>query len=206
MYTIDMLLNHKTKTTNFNQALKSIVDAPSQNDIPLDVLCWLIQQSQKKELKNVKLDNPFKLASLFRAKKDVRYYLTAIHSTGEFLEASNGHTYIRINHKVDPGFYSDSGILLPEFNAKFPYVGPKLAEGMTVIESFAFDDGIACFAGEVAVKHWTDKKGHKHAFAEDYIKTMKRLGQSSFDLIEFCGGAMCLKTDFYTAIVMPIRL
>jgi len=86
----------------------------------LNVLHYLIQKQVGKEIKARPITDPFKLASLFMGKKDVRYYLNYVYSDGIFLTASNGHIAAKIKHQCDPGYYDGAGNLQADVDAKYP--------------------------------------------------------------------------------------
>jgi len=121
---LNLLLETKTPGIDANTALQTLLEFNTVERLSSSetlALAWLVQAAQKKALAKLKpSDSPFKLASLFRAKKDVRYYLNAIYSDGEKLLASDGHTLIRINHTVPKGFYHDNGIVNSDIEAVFP--------------------------------------------------------------------------------------
>ena len=122
--TINALLEIKTHGIDADKALKIMLDCETLDrcsSAEILAIAYLVQTAQKKAMAKIKpSDSPFKLASLFRAKKDVRYYLTAIYSDDEKLLASDGHTIIRVNHAVPAGWYHDNGMVNSDMDAVFP--------------------------------------------------------------------------------------
>jgi len=119
---LDMLNKHSSiKTLDAAIFAASQIDWNNNDTDARNALAWLIANAQKKALAKVKpLDCPFKLASLFLAdKKDPRYYLQQIYSTGTHLVASNGHVLIKINHVCEPGFYDALGNKT-DMDARYP--------------------------------------------------------------------------------------
>jgi len=147
----------------------------SHNDFETrKILAYFIANAQKKALTKIKpLDCPFKLASLFLSdKKDPRYYLQQIYSTGTHLVASNGHVLIRIDHACDAGFYDAMGHKT-DMDARYPdfkkvmhnfNVGCKVTLNN---ESLAFYDS--------KIKSYTYNESHQ--FCSTYIDLLiKKLG------------------------------
>lgn len=69
----------------------------------------------------------FDLLRMFRGKKDVRYYLNAIYSDGEWLMAANGHVAVRFKTDLPVGYYDDA--LTPiKVDGRYPDIGRVMAK------------------------------------------------------------------------------
>ena len=105
------------KKMNYQKAYAILANSLRIEDLPieeLDAIRFLIARCATKENAAIKpTDSPFKLASLFVAKQDPRFYLTGIHSDGNCLRASNGHVAIEVSHQHEPGVYDALGIRIP---------------------------------------------------------------------------------------------
>jgi hypothetical protein len=165
--------------------------------------------TQKKALAKLKpSDSPFKLASLFRAKKDVRYYLNAIYSDGENLIASDGHAIIKINHTVPAGWYHDNGIVNPDMDAKFP-------DFMRVYNTKSTDTANGCNPLDAnnewymmdakkpyqIVRVTSDANKDGIWFNADYIDRARRAGATAYYL---CEGSLYFTGPNFDGFVMHI--
>jgi hypothetical protein len=172
MITLNELNAMPTKGYKYQQALVALTNDPAIGRLDDHVklaIAYLVQAQAKKEVAKLKPnESPFKLASLFIGKKDVRYYLNEIHSTGTHLEASNGHTYIRINHAVEPGFYDALGNKT-EMKTKYPVIGNKL-EKLRNGNLFNLEGEI------IALEKYNIVKIGPLYMMEEYVKQLKKTG------------------------------
>jgi len=140
---------------------------------------WLLKQTQKKEAARLKTDGPFKLASLFLAKRDVREFLNSIYSDGQYLIASNGRVLIRVAHRVDPGYYDVFGnLILPEIG-KYPDFSRLFnsASKQTPLLDLA-DAKLVQSTAKIQVGVFETEYGPA-AFNVDYLQLLKRVGIKS---------------------------
>jgi len=205
---IDYMMSCKTgKSLDFNKALYTLVN--SFNDLPQEVIepiCYLIQQVAKKEVKAMNLDNPFKVCSLFRAKKDVRYYLNHIYSNNEYLIASDGCSLVRVKHEVPAGYYSDTGIMQHDTDyAKFPNF-EKAYNKISYDRVYNIDELKIGGILSDGTKYLTiESKSNLYAFDESLINRIKKLGITEFYLLDSLTG-LHFKHNNIDGILMCIRV
>ena len=205
MSNIKCLLESKVRSSlSYNEALATL--AGFYDDIPDTIkesIIYMVQTAQTKEKGLVKLNNPFKLASLFRAKKELRYYLNYIYSSGECLVASTGYVLISVPHKCEPGFYSDTGILVegPEFS-KYPDFNRHLAS-INKDKSYVISD--FKIGGVVGKNKYLILEGVDIAFDGAYINLIKRVGVKEVYLLNLNKG-LYFKSPAFEGLVMSMRV
>ena len=222
---IEFLTTAKSAITDYNKALHVLSNDETLYNLDsetMHAILYLVQKAAKKEVAATKatLDNPFKLASLFMSKKDVRYYLNFIYSDGKDLLASSGHVLIRLNNQNKPeGFYDATGAMIhgPEF-AKFPKfdsvykfvnTDPENAVNTEQGEqsSYSANQG----KKTVLVRKLATENGKVEAwFQQEYLSIFKRIGLKTAYLCPMQGSSasstLYAKTDSFEAIIMPTRM
>ena len=147
-------------------------------------LAYYINASQKKDFKNIKNDCPFKLASYFIGKKDVRYYLNYIYSNGEELIGSNGHVLIKVKHAIDSGFYTKEKVKI-DMDTKYPNFDKVFNQPLTT--EIDIDSGIKFqYDLKITAIGYNTTEGKQINFNVKYIELLKRLGIKKIQL--FSGG------------------
>ena len=208
MFTLKNIKSDDKVSMNNIEAFSQLIQGNDMlSELPLHLqrsILFLAQSANKKEQGKVKLDNPFKLASLFMAKDDVRYYLNYIHSTGESLIASNGHVLIRITQFFEQGFYNKSGVLVENKDfAKFPdfqkvYEKPK----SELFELDISDQSI----------HYHNKKQVIYVkindtyYMKQYIDILKKIGIDKVSQSEEKDmKILYFSKDNFSGVIMPIK-
>ncbi len=198
------------------QAVGLILADPKIDDLAPDTLAaiaMLINKGEKRAASKKDLENPFWIAAQFMAKNDIRYYLNNIYSDGENLIASDGHRLVKINHKVEPGFYTPSGQL--EFgpdHARFPnfnrvYNQAWLEDQPVTLAEFSDEKMIDTDKPFPAIAYTlTSAKNEKVRvwFNRGYIEAVQKLGITSA-VIAANFSALKFEGPNFTGIVMPIR-
>jgi hypothetical protein len=200
---INLLLKKPNDNITFNQALADIATIADNLDAQaITALQYMINKAQKKEAGQLKLDNPFKVASLFMAKKDIRFYLNFIYSDGAHLIASNGHIAIVVNHACQSGFYNSTGTLIEnEDFAKLPNFDKYLQLVNEIeINPDALKNGELKIDGKYQVRCIDNNVW----FNDDYLAIFRRLKPENIYLINHYH--LLAKADNYTAIIMPISV
>jgi len=213
MSKLNLLLETKINDMDANKALSIILEYDTESKLTMEetrVLCWLVQETQKKKLGKLKpSDSPFKMATLFRAKKDIRYYLNKIYSNGTHLIASDGHTVIRINHAVDTGYYYDNGMLDDSIDAKFPDFSRVVETINTSIENQCDplnpNNERELFGGRKPspIIHVTSENNEKGSwFNAGYVDRTRRVGATKYYL---CDDNLYFVGDNFDGFIMKIR-
>ena len=209
---LNLLLETKTPGINADKALKTLLEWNTVERLSSDetlALCWLVQATQKKALAKLKpSDSPFKLASLFRAKTDVRYYLNAIYSDGEKLIACDGHTIIRVNHTAPKGYYHDNGLANPAMDAKYPdfsrinkTINTQLYNECNPLDAGNTRDMIDA-KKPFQVVHVTSEANKTGAwFNADYVDRARRAGATAYYI---CEGNLYFVGPNFDGFVMQI--
>ncbi|MDE3021836.1 MAG: hypothetical protein KGI54_08255 [Pseudomonadota bacterium] len=211
---INTLLTVPSKNMGFNKALHMLAgkDTLDLTDPEYsNTIRWLIQKAAQKEKASVNpKDNHWKLASLFRANKDVRYYLNMIHATGSHLVASNGHVLIQIENNAPPGFYSDTGILLEGSDyAKFPDFNRIMG---TVNKECPIDylkGETGSYSTKTSAVHYrkltakTSGTQLASAYYLEYLNILKRIGIKTAYLCESC---LYFEGEGFKGLIMPMRI
>jgi len=175
MITLQQFSNFPVKGSSYHDAIKTLVNDDMLSDLnseTIKAISFLVQQQAKKELKALKLDNPFKLASLFHGKKDVRNYLNYIYATGDHLISSNGHIMIKIENKSNVGFYNDIG---QKNDMEVRYSSLDILKSVNFDNPVNLNDGVEGVAGSVKYKEYEFNDKYI-AFNSDYIAILKRIG------------------------------
>jgi len=209
---LNLLLETKTPGIDADKALKILLECETLDrcaSVEILAICWLVQATQKKALAKLKpSDSPFKLASLFRAKKDIRCYLNAIYSDGEKLLGCDGHTIIRINHTVPKGFYHDNGIINPYIEAVFPDLSrvDKTINTQSYNECNPLDannerDMMGAKKPFQVVRVTSEANKDGLWFNADYIDRARRAGATAYYL---CEGSLYFTGPNFDGFVMQI--
>jgi len=210
---LNLLLETKTTGIDANKALQTLLEFNTVERLSSSetlALAWLVQATQKKALATLKpSDSPFKLASLFRAKKDVRYCLNAIYSDGEYLLGCDGHTIIRINHTVPKGFYHDNGIINPDIEAVFPDFmrvyntkNTSIANECNPLDANNERDMLSAKKPFQVVRVASEANKTGAWFNADYIDRTRRAGATAYYL---CEGSLYFTGPNFDGFVMQIR-
>ena len=172
--TLDVInKNSSIKTLDAAIFAASQIDWNNNDKEARNALSWLIANAQKKALAKVKPMNcPFKLASIFMAKKDVRYYLQQIYSTGTHLVASNGHVLIKIYHACESGFYDAMGSKT-YMEARYPEFDKMMANFHRDYQVALINDTLKFYDAKIKSYTYSDN----HIFDAKYIDFLtKKLG------------------------------
>lgn len=167
-----------------------------------DALRYMITKATTKEKAALKPnENPFKLASLFMAKKDPRYYLCGIHATGTHLIAINGHMIIMVEHACEPGVYDALGVRIPDSSEwKLPDVSRYFKLQFSPVDYLSGEESI--------VGHTPARLLGGTKFDINYLKLLKRINTketglstdtiNNFRVLQFVG-------DNFKGILMPLN-
>jgi len=175
MINLQQFNNFSVKGFSYDDALRTLVNDDMLSDLnskTIKAISFLVQSQAKKELKALKLDNPFKLASLFHGKKDIRNYLNYIYATGDHLISSNGHIMIKIENKSDVGFYNDIG---QKNDMEVGYPSLNILESVNFDNPINLSDGVEGIEGSFKYKEYEFNDKYI-AFNSDYIAILKRIG------------------------------
>ena len=187
---------------NYLQAKFELQDAPFEYKQAID---YLLAQQRKKEVKALKISNPYKLASMFRAKKDGRKYLNYIYSAGSKLIASNGHIAVEIDHVAPEGYYDDMGAPLSGIEYKYPsgmFERVFSAEGERV--DIEFKDGTEKVQRVGKKEYFTKLTFGKFALNKCYVDLFKKAGATGG---VYNGFTLVIGLPQHNArgIIMPLR-
>lgn len=208
------------KKITFNTALLQLSNDPKLLELDamsIEAVRFLIMTSEKKVVAPLKTNDPFKLASLFMAKNDIRYYLNHIYSDGKQLIASNGHVLIRVQHECQEGFYTKAGIReydadyakFPDFTKAFQKVNDKMIAKIIDGEKRIVTSKMTGkqVTSEMTVQQVTgiSDTGETKTewFNRDYLALVKRIKP---DHISLGDDVLYFKGSNFDGIVMPIRV
>jgi len=168
----------------------------------LRIVAYLLDKQRKKELATVKpLNDPFKLASLFMGKNDIRNYLNEIYSDGTHLIASDGHALIKIHHQCAAGYYDAHGVKTdtyakyPDFNRVLNDKSPRYDAELSSSETFMYSPKVK--AGKL------EANGKTHAYPFLSIQILKKIGVKTVQINE-CGNMFfesCTFTGAMTSLL-----
>lgn len=184
---------------NYTQAKFELQNAPIEYKEAID---YLLAQQRKKEVKALKISNPYKLASMFRAKRDKRKHLNYIYSNGSKLIASNGYIAIEIDHVAPEGYYDDLGAPLSGIECRYS----------SFDRAFSFNLERVCieFKDEVEMvrisgkKYVSDLAFGNIMFNKKYVDLFKKAGATGG---VYNGFALIVDLPKHNArgIIMPLR-
>lgn len=175
--------------------LSDVLKAPSELKHAVQ---WLLDNQAKKEIAAKPITDPFKMASLFMAKQDTRFYLNYIYSNGTHIIASNGSTLIKIKHACAAGFYDALGTPV-ELDARYPYFAA--ARVLNATRSGNYD--ITQLQSEPLSKKIRAAKIGNMYFNEAYIKTAQKLGVKNVELFD----RGCVReTDAFVVVIMSMEV
>ena len=192
------------KNMNYQKAFAALAEDLNIEQLDpytLDAIRYMVTKASGKEKAALKPNaSPFKLASLFMAKKDRRYYLCGIHANGTHLVATNGHMVIMVEHACEPGVYDALGMPIPGANEwKLPDVSRYFKLHFNPVDYLSGEESIV---GHTPARLLGDTK-----FSIEYLKLIKRINTKETGLsaetinerrvLHFAG-------DNFKGILMPI--
>ena len=207
MFTLKNIKSDDKINLTIDSSIKCLIDNNNVlSKVNIDIqksILFLAQTCVKKQASKIKLDNPFKMASLFMGKNDNRKYLNYIYSNGTELIASNGHILIRIKAEHEPGFYNRLGVLCetPDF-AKFPEF-TRVIEAKS-IDAINIDSGIESLEYWEGKEHFVTKYLDTVIYDSKYLNILRKIGIIEFELKDT--NNIYFKKDNFDGVVMPIRV
>lgn len=167
----------------------------------IDAIRYMVAKAAIKEKSALKPnENPFKLASLFMAKKDPRYYLCGIHATGKQLMACNGHIVIVVDHECDEGVYDALGMAVPDSS---DWKLPNFSRYFDLnYESIDYLNGDESMVHDTPTRLIGDTK-----FSIDYLNLIKRINPKETKLsVEtmHVGKIFQFIGDNFKGVLMPL--
>lgn len=192
------------KKMNYSDALAALANDPAIENLDfytIDAIRFMVSKAAAKEKAALKVtDSPFKLASLFMAKKDPRYYLCGIHADGQTLTASNSHIAVRVAHECPAAIYDAMGVEIPDSKDwKMPNTSLWFDISSAEID---IESGINGMVGKTVAKVFGDK-----SFDAGYLKTIKRAGATRYEIATVSiNGLYCLKFfgPNFSGVLMPL--
>ena len=184
---------------NYEQAKFELQNAPIEYRQAID---YLLDQQRKKEVKALKISNPYKLASMFRAKNNKRKHLNYIYSTGSKLIASNGYVAIEIDHVAPEGYYDDLGEPLPGIDYKYPSFDRAFSYNLERV-CIEFKDEVETVRTE-GKKYVSQLTFGNIMFNKKYVDLFKKAGATGG---VYNGTALIVDLPKHNArgIIMPLR-
>ena len=185
---------------NYEQAKFELQDAPIEYKEAID---YLLDQQRKKEVKALKISNPYKLAGMFRAKEDKRKYLNYIYSAGSKLVASNGYVAVEIDHVAPEGYYDDLGAPLSGIEYKYPSFDRAFSTNTERI-CIEFKDEVETVRTEGKKKYISQLTFGNIMFNKKYVDLFRKAGATGG---VYNGFALIVDLPHHNArgIIMPLR-
>lgn len=193
------------KNMNYQKAFAALandLNVEKLDQYTIDAIRYMVAKAAAKEKAALKPnESPFKLASLFMASKDPRYYLCGIHANGTHLTASNGHMLIMVEHACEPGVYDALGMPIPGAQEwKLPDFSRYFRTQYSPIDYLSGEESIV---GNTAARLLGDTK-----FNIDYLKLLKRINtkETALSADTFLGSRVLhFAGDNFKGILMPLN-